>query len=327
MHADDGPLDFVEAMAKNEMRFIKLHARPRMNYYRSATAPELPQEVLALLERYLQIAPCMVPPREAEDTHSPTLWHPDLHLDNVYVDPESKKITHIIDWQSAAVMPLYYQCGIPRMFQHPGTVADGWAISELPEDYDSLGQGEKANVDSRRESETCHKFYESQTLLNNRRHWAALQLDHLSLRTKPTRLVVGVWDDRDTFFLRQALISIIDQWKNLCPDSGMCPISFSKEELAVHAHEEENMKGVAGILKVFRDKWSLPVDGMVDPAEFHQTRSAIADFRDVFLESADDAAERELFKKLWPYQDTEDEPLERSRITRHEIPSGARQMV
>lgn len=39
-------------MATNEMRFIKTHARPRMNYHRSSTKPELPEEVLDLLDRY-----------------------------------------------------------------------------------------------------------------------------------------------------------------------------------------------------------------------------------------------------------------------------------
>lgn len=95
-----------------------------MNYHRSRTEPELPEEVLDLLERYLQLASAMVPPPGTDNAHSPTLWHPDLHLDNVFVDPESKQITRIIDWQSAAVLPLFYQCGILRMFKYLGTVLD-----------------------------------------------------------------------------------------------------------------------------------------------------------------------------------------------------------
>jgi hypothetical protein len=146
-------------------------------------------------------------------------------------------------------------------------------------------------------------------LLNNPTHRAALLQDHLSLRTKPTRLVVGVWEPGDLFFLRQALISIIDRWKELRPDFVKRPVSFNEEELALHAHEEENTKGVGGKSKVFRDRWSLPVDGMVDPADFHQTRSAIADFRDVALKSAEDVAERELFQKLWPYQEADEHRL------------------
>ncbi|KAH6664173.1 hypothetical protein B0J14DRAFT_706613 [Halenospora varia] len=90
-----GPQEFVEAMAKNETKFVKAHARPRMNYTRSLTDPESPDEVLDLLDRYL--APAMVPPQSSDDTHSPTLWHPDLHRDNVLVDPESKQITRVID--------------------------------------------------------------------------------------------------------------------------------------------------------------------------------------------------------------------------------------
>ncbi|KIM97540.1 hypothetical protein OIDMADRAFT_204366 [Oidiodendron maius Zn] len=299
------PLEFVEAMATNEKLFIKSHAHPRMNYHRSSTELELPEEILGLLDQYLQLAPAMVPPPGMDDTHSPTLWHPDLHLDNVFVDPDSKQITRIIDWQSAAVMPLYYHCGIPRMFKHPGIVSNGWALSEPPEDYDTLDENEKAKIDSARNSEACHKYYEVETKSSNPRHWAALQLENAEVRTEPSRLVVNVWEDRDVFFLRRALLEIMEQWPNLCPESGACPVSFNEQELAVHAAEEESMSNVGEILRLFRDNWGLPPNGMVDPAEFDQVRTAIMELRESFIESADDEAERELFARLWPYQDAD----------------------
>lgn len=156
--------------------------------------------MLDLLHRYKQPTPAIVPPLGTDDTHSPTLWHPDLHLDNVFVDPESKQITRIIDWQSAAVMPFFYQCSVPRMFQHPGKIADGWALSELPENYDSLDESEKAKIDSDRKSETCHKYYMAESKSKNPRHWAALQLENANVRTEPSRLIVNVWEDCDVFF-------------------------------------------------------------------------------------------------------------------------------
>lgn len=290
-------------MATNEKRFIKSHAHPRVNYHRSSTEPELPEEVLNLLDRYLQLAPAMVPPMGTEDTHSPTLWHPDLHLDNVFVDPLSKQITRIIDWQSAAVMPLIYQCGVSRMVKHPG-VSDDWALSDLPEDYDTLDENEKEKIDNARKSETCHKYYEAGTKSRNARHWAALQ-EHAEVRTGPSHLVVNVWEDHDVFFLRRSLLEIIEQWPNLCPESGTCPVSFSEQELALHAAEEESMSNVGEILRLFRDNWGLPPNGMVDPAEFDQIRAAVMELRDSFIESGDDEAERELFAKLWPYRDTD----------------------
>src|SRR5947207_12517288 len=107
-------------MARNEILFIKTLARPRMDYHRSSTEPELPEEVLDLLDRYLQLTPTIVPPLGTDDTHSPTLWHPDLHLDNIFVDPESKQITRIIDWQSAAVMPFFTNMASRECFSIQG---------------------------------------------------------------------------------------------------------------------------------------------------------------------------------------------------------------
>ncbi|CZS94408.1 uncharacterized protein RCO7_10123 [Rhynchosporium graminicola] len=166
------------------------------------------------------------------------------------------------------------------MFQHPGTVADGWTLAELPENYDNLDQTEKAKIDSDRKSETCHKYYEVETKIQNPRHWAALKLENASVRTEPSRLVVN----------------------DLCPGSGKCPVSFNECELALHAAEEESMSNVGEILRLFRDRWGLPPNGMVDPTEFDQIRTAVEELRISFIESADDEAERELFAKLWPYQ-------------------------
>jgi len=54
-------------MAENEKKFIKAYAHPRMNYARSLTKPESPDNMLDLLDRYLQLAPAMVPPQSHDD--------------------------------------------------------------------------------------------------------------------------------------------------------------------------------------------------------------------------------------------------------------------
>ncbi|KAI4151235.1 MAG: hypothetical protein LQ340_003620 [Diploschistes diacapsis] len=292
-------------MAKNEIQFIKTHAHPRMNYHRSSKTPEIPEEVLDLLDKYLTLAPSMVPPCGETDTHLSTLWHPDLHLDNVYVDPKSKRITQIIDWQSAAIMPFFYQCGLPRMFKHPGTIDDDWTLPKLPEGCDSFNQIEKAKSDRDRDSKVCHTYYMAETKSENPAHWAALQLEYANVRREPSRLVVNVWEDHDVFFLRRALLEIVEQWQNLCPGCGACLVSFSEEELASHAAEEESMSNVGEILRIFRESWGLPPNGMVAPADFDKVRADVAELRDSFIEDAEDNAERELFAKLWPYQDVD----------------------
>jgi hypothetical protein len=72
-------------MVKNKAEFIKAHTCPWMNPARSLGEPELLDEMLDLFNQYLRLSPAMVPPQTPNDTHSSTLWHPDLHLDNVFI--------------------------------------------------------------------------------------------------------------------------------------------------------------------------------------------------------------------------------------------------
>ena len=72
-----------------------------MNYHRSCQDHELPDHGLALLTQYMDVAPYLVPSSTDKEATSNVLWHPDLHLDNVFVDPETHDITSIVDWQSA----------------------------------------------------------------------------------------------------------------------------------------------------------------------------------------------------------------------------------
>lgn len=275
-----------------------------MNYACSLTEPELPKEMLDLLDRYLQLVPAMVPPLSPDDTHSSTLWHSDLHLDNVFVDPESKKITCVIDWQATAALPFFYQCGVPTMFKHKGPVSDDMTIwPKRPENYDSLEQDEKEEIDNLIRSEHLHKRYLAITHDRNPRHWAALQL-HDDVRTQPIHIAQSVWEDFDVFFLRRALIRIVNGWEDLCPGAGPCPVSFNEQEIALHLHEEENRGYVGEVLTTFRENWGLPPDGSIDPAKFDETQTKLQHMRDAFVGAADNEEDRFLAEKLWPYQDT-----------------------
>lgn len=290
-------------MAKNEMKFIKAHARPRMNYAQSVTEPELPKQVLDLLDRYLQLAPAMTPPQSAHDTHSPTLWHPDLHLDNVFVDPESKRITHIIDWQSASVLPLFHHSGVPTMFRHKGPVSDDMKVwPKRPENYRNLERDEREQIDNLIGSECLHKYYLAITHNRNQRHWDALQLQD-SVRTQPVHLVQNVWGERNTFFFRRALINLANRWEELCPDSGPCPVNFSAQELDLQAHETENMGHISELLTLFRDNWGLPTNGSIESTRYDEVQAELTQMRSAFVAGAKNEEDRFLAEKLWPYQD------------------------
>jgi hypothetical protein len=115
-----------------------------------------------------------------------------------------------------------------------------------------------------------------------------------------------VWEDRDIFFLQQALMRIVHEWEDLCPDSGPCPVSFSEQELALHSHEEENRGYVGDILTLLRDKWGLHPDGSIETSRFDEIQEKLVQTKEAFVRGAENEEDRDLAEKLWPYQDTID---------------------
>ncbi|KAG4435210.1 hypothetical protein IFR05_009318 [Cadophora sp. M221] len=111
----NGPLEFLQGKAVSEMKFIQAHGRPRSNIARSLTELERTEEMEELLTKYLQLIPAMIPPPTTDDHHSSTLWHPDLHLDNILIDNRTMQVTSMIDWQSTTAAPSFLQWGVPKL--------------------------------------------------------------------------------------------------------------------------------------------------------------------------------------------------------------------
>ncbi|KAF1851151.1 uncharacterized protein K460DRAFT_28798 [Cucurbitaria berberidis CBS 394.84] len=298
----DSPKAYAQALGANEVSWIRNNAKFRMNYYRSPKDPELPEDAIHLLAKYEQVAPLLTPASNDESSATKLLWHPDLHLDNVFVDPVSHKITSIVDWQSAVVAPLFYQSGVHRAFRYYKTVQEGWVMPEKPENFDTLRPEEQKQIDRNLESETIHKYYELQTMKRAPLHWDVLQRSSVPMLRKPVWLVTGVWENRDLFFLRDSLIALVARWNDIFGEDTPCPIKFSKEELELHAKEEENMDGVGKMLSLFQDQGVLPADGMVQPEEYQTAIENCHRYREVFLNAAQNESERDLYSKLWPYQ-------------------------
>jgi hypothetical protein len=296
---------YAKAMGENEMAWALAFTKSRKATSRTMEYSESLEGYIRLLENYLKVAPSLVPPIADADIHSATLWHPDLHRDNVFVDPITHKITQIIDWQSAMVAPLFLQCGIPRMFRYSKPVFDDWTVPEKPPDYDNLTPNEKKRVDNDVETLTYHKYYSYQTLKRNARHWTCLDKhEELDLRTKPIKLVTKAWKNDDIFYFRDALLSVIQRWEELDGSGAPCPISICEDVYRNHEQEEANRSAVGEILRIFRDESLLPVDGMVCPEDYELVQNNNRRFKKIFINLGTTPEEKSLHARLWPYQDT-----------------------
>ncbi|KAK0110084.1 hypothetical protein ONS95_002740 [Cadophora gregata] len=299
----NGPLEFLKGKAVGEMKFIQKHGRPRLNIARSLTEPEQPEEMLELLNQYLQLIPAMIPPSTTDDLHGSTLWHPDLHLDNMLIDTRTMQVTSVIDWQSTIAAPFFLQCGVPKLLLHSEPLSFDFSALKRPDNYMDLTQEEREEADHRRGNKHLLKYYLEITKRDNPRHWAALT-SHNEIRVQPARLVQHVWEQNIMFFLKLALMKIVNRWEQFCPDAGPCPVNFNQIDQAVFDFEAENREAVGSVLSLLQEKYNLHPEGNVVSARYDEMQIEMMRLKAGFLSGAADEEERLLADKLWPYQDT-----------------------
>jgi Phosphotransferase enzyme family len=287
--AGNGTLEYIKALGSNEIQWVKTYAKPRMNFHRSTKIAELPNDVVSLLTRYMMLAPYLVP-NAAKDIHSMTLSHPDLHLDNIFVDPGTRRITHIVDWQSASVCEMFLQRRLPPMLPDLGVDSPDRTIAHKLHCHDLNA----ADVLS---------HYEGLTKIRNPRRWAALKDDSIPILTKPISLVSGAWSREDVFSFRHALITVIAHWNQIAPESVSCPVSFTANELELHQKEMELIEGLGTIMHQLHDENMIPLGGMVQPENYQQAQEINKQSKEMFVSLAENDEQKILHSKVWPYQD------------------------
>lgn len=286
-------LEYFNALGTNEINWVESYAKPRMNYRRSTERPESPDDFLSLLTRYMQLAPYLAPPT-SRSTNVRTLSHPDLHLDNIFVNPTTKEITHIIDWQSASVSEIFLQRGVPPLI--PRSANDG--------SDEAMEGGLKCDGANNRDLRPgLMRHYERLTRTSNPRRWEALKDDRISALTKPASLICGAWDRADVFSFRHALINIVARWETLFPENRPCPVHFTDSELELHGEEMELLEGLGTIMRELEAANMIPLGGMVRPENYEHAQYVNNFFKEEFISLADNEHQKALHSKVWPYQD------------------------
>lgn len=158
----------------------------------------MPDEYISLLKRYLKLAPYLVP---ASNRDTKTISHHDLHLDNIFVDTLTRRITCIIDWQFASVLPIALQRAFPQMLE--------------PDENNKNSEGQQSddnnnNNNNNNDNDTL-AHYNNLLRASNPTRWAILNNSdkYLPTKTNPINLVPMCWERENIFRLRHSLISIV----------------------------------------------------------------------------------------------------------------------
>jgi hypothetical protein len=260
-----------------------------MNFHRSVEDPESPDEFRSLLERYITLAPCLIP-LASNGTDAKTLSHPDLHLDNIFFAPETGKIVSIIDWESASICEMFLQRGIPPLLRCSDIGSSDQARNGRPEEHKSNKVGEQDT-----DLLSCYKHL---TKTTNPRRWSVLTEEKISLLKKPVSLVCDAWNRKDVFSFRHALINVVANWKRIAPDTTPCPIDFTEAELALHGEEIELLEGLGSIMHQLQDTDLIPLGGMVRCEQYNRAQEANMLFRDEFIALAEDDRQKVVHLKV-----------------------------
>ncbi|KAJ5963460.1 serine/threonine protein kinase [Penicillium vulpinum] len=249
-------------------------------------------DYLALLRKYLAVAPYLLPKDFGNVSNRPAIRHPDTF-----------KITSIIDWQYAVILPLSLIAGHPKMFQHsPPASLENLEPGTEPPEYAQMNTQEQAEIDYHlRISNISYRYRVSNSAVN-KLHLGALRDSLVFLRQRRVEYSGRQWLG-DPTTLRGALMYLNDIWdevpgKDASPES---PIRFSEEEV----QDYEKTKECWATSGAIRDEFQISEDGWVHKDLYDH---AVERNKPVGLEFMEGCTEEDLkkFKQGWPFHDHEE---------------------
>lgn len=285
---------FFLAAAKNEQTVLAQQSAHLGRYRRKPTHDSATHS--KLLSMYKAAVPHIVPTTN-DDICAPTLWHPDLTLNNIFVSESGPgNIQGIIDWQHAAVLPYFMFASIPPALIYEGHRIDmNQLVPKLPPDFEELSVEEQAECRLHLRFANRQRLYEAKVDSNPRRRLAG-SLPHLEeLMMLPT-YVSRAWAD-GVFDLQEALVRLRDNWTAIAGPNTPCPIEFSSQEMTEHEQRLERFRCYEAAITAIYSGLHCEGDGWVAHENYDAVRRMI--------DSLEASWDEEIAGSPFPFKDGE----------------------
>ncbi|KAI1126050.1 kinase-like domain-containing protein [Nemania abortiva] len=251
------------------------------------------EDHLDLLDKAGSTLEALAQDPRVENLSAPMLLHPDLHMRNIFVDPEDPAhITALIDWQSTSLEPIFsYASVTPDLCTLPSSSEDIFG----PSNYN----GSDAKCKERLEKDVliCRQTWEVGLAGWGRKLHAARSLDENLIR--PFRYCYSSWRD-SIAALRHELIEVGQRWTEL-QLPGTPPYQPSKRELAMHAEQWEDFQAAVELREFLERALCSNGDGWVPMDRCEAAREAMKAARELWLAKCDEIGADDKTKLLWPY--------------------------
>ncbi|KAK2789050.1 Phosphotransferase enzyme [Onygenales sp. PD_12] len=241
---------------------------------------QLPKAHISLLDMFMRIAPQLMP--NDPELVASTLWHPNLHGENVFL--ENNHISSIVGWQHAWAGPLFTEAIPPALVDVKGDT-----ILEYPDNFQSLAEDERIDVEKRMKDSVLRYAYEDFIGKEVPRLHKLFSFEFQAERTYPIKLCGGSWDEDAVCRFRESLMKLQRRWDFLGID-GAIPYTFSDEELSKQASKAEKFNSHED----FMDMLSVVVsrDGWTSNETYQRAINGFAEMATEVLEADQDIDER-----------------------------------
>ena len=265
------------------------------------------EKKLKALQYYLAMIKYLLPTDHT--IQSSCLWHDDLHIENIFVDPKNPtEVIGIIDWQSAGLAPLFEHARQPYFLDYDGPPTFGLERPRLPENLAQLDQAAQKEAAALYLNQYLSALYKAVLHKQNPclyRAMAFRETPSFDLLLLARNLLV----DGEATYL--ALVLELEKtWAEL---PGVCarrtapfPFRFSNEERAeIEADTNGALRGIEAMREVQESLGELfPERGIVRNDQYEETRDALRQIREQVIDVYPrDEKEKEIWREGWPFDD------------------------
>ncbi|KAH0848892.1 phosphotransferase enzyme family protein [Fonsecaea pedrosoi] len=261
----------------------------------------------AAIESYLKIYDVLLP--DDPTITAPTLWHHDLHEENIFVDGKNPtKILGIIDWQLVDLLPLFDHNLEPAFVQYSGPKPE---TLELPELEDTSGMSAEERARATKEYFERALYVASRRIANKKLPAAYHALEYQQTAAFDLLTIARRLFEFGEAHFQALTVELRETWQELTSmkdstTARQSPITLDDESLAII--EDDYKKAIHGmeIMNDFKARLGplWPDKDAVSHDMYHDAKTALREMKDEviqeFAKSQNDILE---FEKLWPFDD------------------------
>lgn len=295
--------DYLEAVGKRELicvNQIPALPPPQITLCGPGTYTSTRAKKLRAVDLYLQIYKHVAP--SDTDIRKPAIWHQDLHVENIFVDPKAPtRVTSIIDWQSTEIAPFFVQARVPQFLEHEGPRAEGLERPRLAPNFDTLESVEQQRVNRLTLDQGLWVAYKIWIRARNPAFWKALEFQE----TAAFELLLcarTVLEDGEAIYAARFL-DLLEEGDASVRDSGVeIPADIAAEIRSDSKDALEGMKAMSMIKATIGDLF--PERGVVRAEQYKHAKNALAQCKEQIVDMyARSDADRAAWDASWPFDD------------------------